>query len=74
MLEARRISISGLKGGIDILTNNEESYKFDKKVVKIFKALRLMEQQKTLEPKFSESVKELAQYLNEVRKSMFGDS
>ena len=40
----------------------------------MYKALRLMEQQKHLEPKFSEGVKDLATYLNDMRKSMFGDS
>ena len=42
---------------------------FDKKVIKLWKAMRLMEQSKHLEPKFSESFKELAKYLNEFRVS-----
>ena len=40
----------------------------EKKIVKLFKALRLMEQAKHLEPKFSEGFTELAKYMSENRK------
>jgi ABC-type hemin transport system substrate-binding protein len=42
---------------------------FEKKIVKIFKALRLMEQAKHLEPKFSDGLQELAKYAQENKKS-----
>lgn len=47
----------------------------DKKIVKLYKAMKIMEQSKHLEPKFSESFKELARYVNEFRvstKSAYG--
>lgn len=47
---------------------------FEKKVVKLFKALRLMEQAKHLEPKFSEGFSELAKCMNEGRKESDGVS
>jgi len=49
---------------IDSLSNLDDS-NFEKKVVKIYKAMRIMEQAKHLEPKFSESIKELAKYIAE---------
>ena len=49
-------------------TINDEAFKFDKKIVKIYKALRVMEKQKHLEPRFSESLKDLAMFLSEIRK------
>lgn len=57
--------------GADI---EEGSEKFDKKLIKIYKAMRIMEQQKATEPKFSTAFKDLARYLNETRKSTGGDT
>ena len=50
-------------------TITEAGFQFDKKVYKIYKALKVMEKQKHLEPKFSESFNELALYLAEMRVS-----
>lgn len=50
---------------MSILTSSDG---FEKKIVKLFKALRLMEQAKTIEPKFSEGISELAKHANESRK------
>jgi len=47
----------------------EDGAQFEKKIVKIYKAMRLMEQSKHQDPKFSESFKELAKYLADMRKS-----
>ena len=46
---------------------------FDKKILKLFKALRLMEEGKHLEPKFSTALESLARYCAEQRKLM-GDT
>lgn len=54
----------------DSLSNLDDS-NFEKKVVKIYKAMRIMEQAKHLEPKFSESIKELSKYISEQRVSSF---
>jgi hypothetical protein len=51
---------------LSVITSNDG---FEKKIVKLFKALRLMEQAKHLEPKFSESFTELAKLMNDQRKS-----
>ena len=48
------------------MTSNDP---FEKKIVKVYKALRLMEQAKHLDPKFSESFTELAKVMNEQKKS-----
>ena len=45
----------------------------DKKIVKIYKALRLMEQAKHSEPKFSESIRDFAKFLSDLR-SAGGDT
>ena len=50
---------------MSILTTSDG---FEKKIVKLFKALRLMEQAKHIEPKFSEGFTELAKVMNENRK------
>lgn len=42
---------------------------FEKKVIKLYKALKLMEKQKHLEPNFSDGIKELAFYIAGVRVS-----
>lgn len=44
------------------LSNVNEEAQLDKKIVKLYKALWLMEQSKHHEPKFSQSFKNLAQY------------
>jgi hypothetical protein len=47
-----------------------DDHGFDKKTVKIYKALRLMEQAKHHEPKFSESFYDLAKYISDIRVSI----
>ena len=54
---------------VETLSVMTSSDGFEKKIVKLFKALRLMEQAKHLEPKFSDSFSELARIMNEQRKS-----
>ena len=50
---------------MSILTSSDG---FEKKIVKLYKALRLMEQAKHLEPKFSEGFSDLAKCMAENRK------
>ena len=52
--------------------SNLDDSAFDKKIVKLYKAMRLMEQSKHLEPKFSEAFKDLARHISDVRKSLAG--
>ena len=40
--------------------DQSEDFTFEKKILKLYKALRVMENAKHLEPKFSKSFKELA--------------
>lgn len=59
--------------GLD--ANNESLYdKFEKKIVKIYRAMRVMEQAKHTEPRFSDAFKDLARFLNDTKKSMGGDT
>ena len=57
----------------DSLSQLDDS-SFDKKMVKIYKALRMMEQAKAAEPKFSEAMKDLGKFLSDLRKSVAGDT
>lgn len=50
--------------------NQTEENNFDRKLVKLYKAMRIMEQSKHLEPTFSDAMKDLAQYLNSLRVSI----
>lgn len=47
---------------------------FDKKIIKIYKALRVMEQSKHFPPKFSEEIKDLALLLQVNYKSDGGET
>ena len=59
----------------DIEANNESLYdKFEKRIIKIYRAMRVMEQAKHTEPRFSDAFKELARFLNDTKKSMGGDT
>ena len=50
----------------DILNKRKgisEDVKFDDKIIKIYKAFKLMEQQKTCDPFYSESLDEIVSYM-----------
>lgn len=47
---------------------------FEKKCVKLYKALRLMEKHKHLEPRFSDAFAEIAKYISQFRKSLAGET
>ena len=40
---------------------------FDKKIIKVYKAIKVMEKQKMGQPKYSENIKDLAKYLFALR-------
>lgn len=44
------------------VTDQSEDFLFEKKILKLYKALRVMENAKHLDPKFSEFFKDLAYY------------
>lgn len=51
------------------MNDQSEDFTFEKKILKLYKALRVMENAKHLEPKFSEYFKELAYYFAKQRKN-----
>lgn len=55
--------------------DQSEDFTFEKKILKLYKALRVMENAKHLEPKFSESFKELAyQFAKQRRNNIDGST